>query len=176
MPDTPNNGPTHGRFRNTMKNLYGDVRRADAFPLGPADQMAQGIQKRNLWFQHRVAKASLKQQAAMLKAQYKYQRRGALDEGRAALSDVSGGMADRGLVGSSVHQAQRQGVIGATQQGIGDLRMERDIGLMDVNMQRLQEIAALRMGLGELAMQKAAAQRQMALAAFASGGQNPWGY
>lgn len=176
MPETPNNGPTHGRFRKTMNSLYGDARKADAFPLGPSEQIAHGMQRRNLWLSHQVSQASLKMQAKMVKAQYRYGKQGLVGEGRAALSDVGGEMADRGIVGSSVHQAGREEVKAGVQSGIGEMRMQRDQELMNVNMQRLQGATDLRLGLGDLALQKAAQQRQMALAAFASGGRNPWGY
>lgn len=172
----PNNGPAHGRFRQTIKNTYGDTRRADPFPLGPSDQSALGMARRDLFFNNKIAMASLRQQAQMVKSQYRYAKRNAVAEGRAGISAVAGDAAERGMLGSTVQAVGQENVRAGVQGAIGDEFMNRQAALMEVNQSRLQAVAQLRMGLSDLAMKRAAAQREMALGAFGSGGQNPYGY
>lgn len=174
--ESANNGPTHGRFRNTMSELYNGVRRADPFPLGPSDSTALGMQRRDLFFQQRVAMAGLKSQAQQVKAQYRFAKQGIIGEGRAAMSDTEGALNDRGMIGSSVQMAEQEGVRSAAQGAIGEAFLNRQGALGAVNQSKLEAISQLRMGLSDIALQKAAQQRQMALAAFGSGGQNPWGF
>lgn len=176
MAANPNNGPAHGRFRKTLSEEFRQAQRADPFPLGPGDTNAFGQQKRDLFFQNNVALASLKAQAQMIRAQYRQAKRGAVASGRSAMADVQGNMAERGIIGSTVNQVEREGVRGNVQGAIGEAFMAKQGGLLGVNQSRLEALAQLRLGLSDLALQKSAAQKQMALAAFGSGGQNPWGY
>ena len=172
----PNSGPSHGRMRNTNRNLFSKFPNADPFPLGPTDSVGFGIQAQNLRFSNQVQRASLSAQATMLRSQHRMSRRGAIEAGIAGTAEVSGAMADRGIIGSTVHQAENENVKATTQGAIADSRFSRDAGLMGVNTSRLEADAALRMGLTQIGMQRRAAQRGMALGAFGSGGQNPWGY
>lgn len=172
----PNSGPTHGRFRNTQKNLFSKYGKSDVFPLSPGEIASNTGQRASMLYANKVARASLTAQAAQVRAAYRMARRQAVEAGRAGLSDVAGSMADRGIIGSTVHQAGDEQVRGATQGEVQAARFERTSGLMGVNLSRLQADAELRMGLAALAAQRRARQREMALAAYGSGGQNPWGY
>lgn len=170
----PNNGPAHGRFRTTMQERLHN--KAQPFPLSPVDSVSLATRGRDLRFQNRVTMASLGQQAQGVKDQYRMLRSQAIGQGQSALSDVQGDVEDRGLAGSSVQVAGEQGVYGATQQDIGEAYLARTQALGDINMQRLASITGTRLGLGDLALERAARKRQLALAAFGSGGQNPWGF
>ena len=175
MPN-PNNGPSHGRFRNTMQERYHNAPNAQPFMLSPEESTQFGIQARNLRFQNKVTMATLGQQARDVRTQYREIKRGALSEGRAALGDVAGDAADRGMVGSSVQVAGEQGVVGETQNTIGSAYLDRTGALQDINLQRLAGVGEFRMGLADLALTRAARKRTLALAAMGSGGANPWGY
>lgn len=177
MPKTPNNGPAHGRFRNSVVNInskYGT--KADAFPMSPNTIAQFGIQRQNLMFSNTVARASLAAEAARIRGQYRMDRASAVAAGEAGMADAQGNAAERGMLGSSVDRVQRENVKAATQGEIMSSRFNRDSGLIGVGVGRLQAEAELRMGLVNLALQRRAMQREMALGAFASGGQNPWGY
>ncbi len=173
MPDAPNNGPAHGRFRNTMKAT---VRRADPFPLDPSEVGTFGRAKRDLWYSHKIAMAGLKAQAQMVRGQYKFARQQTNAEARGAIAQVSGDMAERGMVGSTVQAVANQGVAGARDAALAQGFMDRQQSLLGINQSRLEAVAQLRMGLSDIAMQRAELQRRRALQAFGSGGQNPWGY
>ena len=176
MPNPPNSGPSHGRFRNTQKNIFSKFMKADPFPQRPSDIAGMAGQRSSLIYNNKVARGSLKAQAAQVRAGYDLARRGAIEAGRTGISEAAGAMADRGMTGSTVQQAAIQTEQGIAQGEIQGARFERDTGLLGVNISRLEADAQLRMGLSQLAAQRRAQQREMALAAYGSGGQNPWGY
>lgn len=176
MANPPNNGPSTGRNRNTQRNLFSKYKDAQPFPLSPSAIASNAGVRQNLIYGNQITRASLAAQAAQIRAGYRMGRRTAVEAGKAGLSDVAGSMADRGLTGSTVHQAGRQDVLAAAQGAVQGARFDRDVGLLGVNLSRLEADAQLRLGLAQLAAQRRAQQREMALAAYGSGGQNPWGY
>lgn len=176
MPQNPNNGPAHGRFRKTMNSQYGDVRKANPFPLGPIDRVTQGLERQQLGLARGVQMASLKQQARDIRAQARYNKQGIISQGRAGLSEAAGAANDRGMLGSTVAAVAEQEVRGSIGAGLAENFTQRQQGLVGVAQGKLEAITAHRMGLIQQLINRAAQQREMALRAFGSGGQNPWGY
>lgn len=174
MPQTPNNGPAHGRNRNSMKNRAAGG--APAFPLSPSERLALGIQRSNLFYDYNLAKASLKGQAKLIKGQYGLASSGIRSDVLAGISDTSGVMAERGISGSAVHQAGVEDVQASGAGALAEARLARDSGLLDVNQSRLAAESQLRLGLRELILNRSTRQRELGLASYASGGRNPWGY
>jgi hypothetical protein len=192
----PNSGPRTGRSRvSTLLEarqaaLRGDEQKGsgaggggrarntgtEQFPLRPSDTAAIGTQTAELRYAYGLQRASLKAQAKMVRAMYQNQRFNIGEATRGDISASAGEMADRGLIGSTVHEAARQGALSARDASLQEARLERNQGLFGVAQSRLEAIAALRMGLAGLKAQRAASQQEMALAAFGSGGQNPWSY
>jgi hypothetical protein len=177
-PGTPN---TPGRNRNTVNNNNSKKKKspygtADPFPLGPGDQTEFGLARQALKYDYGIQRASLSAQAKMTRAAYKQTAQGIRADTQSGISEVGGAMADRGLIGSTVQTAGIQDVKAEGEAALGDAFQTRQQELFGVATSRLDAISKLRFGLAELAMRKAAQQRQMALQAFGSGGQNPWGY
>jgi hypothetical protein len=171
-----------GRARNTVRDKRAQKKNnarnsgTEQFPLRPSDTAAIGTQTAELRYAYGLQRASLKAQAKMVRAMYQNQRFNIGEATRGDISASAGEMADRGLIGSTVHEAARQGALSARDASLQEARLERNQGLFGVAQSRLEAIAALRMGLAGLKAQRAASQQEMALAAFGSGGQNPWSY
>lgn len=179
MPRDGNAGPRTGRNRNTVRNREARGMRgmmAEPFPLGPQDNLGLGLQRDSLLYDNQIARASLRAQAQLARADYRYARSGAREQYRTDMAAVQGDMADRGILGGTSHVAGEANAFAARQGAVAEAQRARTGSLMQVHQGRLEALAALRRGMAQVAMQRAAMQRQMALAAFGSEGQNPWGF
>lgn len=179
----PKPGKSHGRNRNTAINAasknkpdYGPTSPAQPFPVGPSSAVEYAMQANNLRFNFRVQQSALKAQAALARQAFQNQKQSINAGVEAGISNTGEELVERGLIGSASHLQAEEGV---RAQGASQLTAARE-ALIQARMSsyqgRLQNRAQLHMGLGELAIRRAAEQRELALNAFASGGMNPWGY
>ena len=173
QPNGPRPRMQTGRNRDTLGNKKGGT---ESFPLSPSDTNAFGVQRGNLKFNYQTQVAQLRFQKTMARALFRSQRGSIQDEATAGQSDLAGSMAERGMIGSTVNAAESEGIKSARDAAIAEAQLGRTAALGESDMGILMAQSQLRMGLGELALSRAAAKRELALQAFSSGGMNPWGY
>lgn len=170
----PRQGPSHGRNRNSMLNKASKSSTGQAFPLGPQDATAFGLERSAIRYDANTTLASLRQQAQTVRASYREAVQGIIGDTRAGIAEVGGSMADRGLIGGTSHLAAIEDVKSARNTALSSAFQDKQGSMFGIAQSRLQAQSQLRFGLAELALRKAAQQRAMSLSAFASGGRNPY--
>src|SRR5688572_16434640 len=88
-------GPSHGRFRNTVT--------AQAFPLKPTDAFAFGQSRSKIKYDYGTTMRDLSLEAQRIRAMAQQNAFGIRQEFRQGADDISGSAAERGIIGSSVH-------------------------------------------------------------------------
>lgn len=131
--------------------------------MSPAEAAALGLAQQALQFKYRTTRRSLKAESQMIRAQHKLAAQGIRADSRSGISGVAASANERGVLGSSAHLMDQEGVLGERDAALQAAQLEKTQGLLGVKNQQLANIAELRMGLANLALQTAAARNQASL-------------